>query len=298
MRSIATTVEGHWNLGHVTPGAVLQQSPTRTVMAIHSDQGAFVVKAYENAWALGLVNPTSREIDCHLHIFDFLAEKRFGHAPSLLRTTTGSRFVQAEDVTICVLALIEGDAPPSTSETWAELGRIAARLGEYGDYPYPYGIPVTGTIVELTRNADQYPFRADMLRLISTFEILVDQPPCLVHGEINTRNAILAPDGRLSLLDWDQAGTGPWPLEAGYPLITTFLSEDLVFDSGAASAFYGSWSAHRQMMAEHRELIFTAAVLHALRYLEFGDPARRWARIQHALAHRDSLLSALGPMGA
>ena len=298
MRAIATTVERHWNLSHVMPGAVLQQSPTRTVMAIHSDQGAFVVKTYESAWALGLVNPTTSEIDRHLHVFDFLAETRFAHAPTLLRTTTGERFLQAVDTTICVLALIEGGAPPSTPETWAELGRIAARIGEYGDYPYPYGIPVTGTIAELTRNAEQYPFRTDMLRLISTLDVLVDQPPCLIHGEINTRNAIKATDGRLSLLDWDQAGTGPWPLEPGYPLITTFLSEDLAFDSDSASAFYGTWSARKEITAEDRNFIFTAAVLHALRYLEFGDPVRRWARIQHALAHKDALLASFGPESA
>ncbi len=294
MRSIATMVERHWNLDHVVPGAVLQQSPTRTVIAIQADQGTFVVKAYENAWALGLVNPTTSEIDRHLHIFDFLAETRFGHAPSLLRTATGSRFAQTDDATVCVLSLIDGDAPPSTPETWAVLGRIAARVGEYGNYPYPYGIPVAGTIAELTRNAERYPFRTDMLRLISALDMLVDQPPCLIHGEINTRNAIMAPDGRILLLDWDQAGTGPWPLEPGYPLITTFLSEDLVFDSAAASAFYGSWSAGREITAEHREFVFTAAVLHALRYLKFGDPARRWARIQHAVAHKDALLATLG----
>ena len=295
MQLIATMVERHWSLDHVVPGTVLQQSPTRTVMVIHSDQGAFVVKAYERAWALGLVNPTTSEIDRHLHVFDFLAQLRFGHAPSLLRTTTGSRFVQTDDATICVLSLIEGGVPPSTPETWAELGRIAARIGEYDKYPYPYGIPVAGTIAELTRNAERYPFRTDMLHLVSTLDVLVDQPPCLIHGEINTRNAIRAPDGRLSILDWDQAGTGPWALEPGYPLITTFLTEDLVFDADAASTFYGSWSAHRQMTPERRELVFTVAVLHGLRYLEFGDAARRWARIQHALAHKDSLIAALGP---
>ncbi len=297
MQSIATIVEGHWNLGHVVPGAVLQHSPTRTVMVIESDQGAFVVKAYENAWALGLVHPTPSEIDRHLHIFDFLAETHFGHAPSLLPTTTGRRFVQTDDTTVCVLALIEGATPPSIPETWAELGRIAARIGEHDDYPRPYGISVAGTITELTRNAERYPFRTEMIHLVFTLGILMDQPPCLIHGEINTRNAIMGADGRLSILDWDQAGTGPWPLEPGYPLITTFLSEDLVFDSGAASAFYRLWGAGREMTAEHRELVFTAAVLHALRYLEFGDSMRRWTRIQHALAHKDALLAALGPAG-
>ncbi len=297
MRSIARIVERHWNLDHVVPGAVLQQSPTRTVIAIQADQGAFVVKAYENPWALGLVNPTTSEIDRHLHIFDFLAEKRFRHAPSLLRTTTGSRFAETDVATVCVLSLIEGFAPPSTPATWAELGRIAARLNAYGDYPHPYGIPVAGTIVELTRNAERYSFRTDMLLLISALNVLMDQPPCLIHGEINTRNAIIAPDGRISILDWDQAGTGPWPLEPGYPLITTFLSEDLVFDADAARAFYAAWGGCKEMTAEHRELVFTAAVLHALRYIEFGDPALRWIRIQHALAHKDELLAALGPAG-
>ncbi len=47
------------------------------------------------------------------------------------------------------------------------------------------------------------------------------------------------------------------------------------------------------MDAGRKDLIFTAAILHALRYLEFGDHARRWARIRYALAHREELLAAL-----
>ncbi len=113
-----------------------------------------------------------------------------------------------------------------------------------------------------------------------------------VHGEINLANSPVSAEGRIFLLDWDQAGTGPWALEPGYPLITTFLSEDLVFDAASASAFYGSWTKGKPVDPDRKDLIFTAAILHALRYLPFGDHSRRWARICHALEHRNELLAA------
>jgi len=293
MQSLGTVVERHWDLDHVVPGPVLQRFPTRTVVSIRSDQGSFVVKAYENAWALGLVRPSPTEIDRCLYVFDYLAMKGFRHAPSLLKTSAGDRFLRTEGTTFYILERIEGSRPPATTETWAELGRLAKLLNMYNDFPYDYPISVAGTIAELTRKAERYPFRTDFLHLVSTLEILADQPACLIHGEINLANSVMSPHGRISILDWDQAGTGPWALDAGYPLITTFLSEDLAFDAGSASAFYGSWGARQGMSADRQELIFTAALLHALRYLEFGDPARRWARIQYALAHKDELLSAL-----
>ncbi len=294
MQSLGTVVERHWDLDRVVPGAILQHYPTRRIVSIRSDQGAFVVKAYDDESALGLVRPSVAQIDRHLHIFDYLAIKGFAHAPSLLKSKTGSRFVRTEGMTVYILEQIEGSPPPATAETWAELGRLARRLNSFTDYPHPYGIPVAGTIAELTRKAEHYPFRKDVLHLVSTLGSLADQPTCLIHGEINLANAVMSPQSRISILDWDQAGNGPWALEAGYPLITTFLSEDLVFDAASAAAFYGSWTGHEGLSAEQKELVFTAAVLHALRYLEFGDQSRRWAGIQHALSHKDDLLAAVG----
>lgn len=293
MRSIAGLVERHWPLDHVVPGGSLQRSPTRNVVSIRSEQGQFVVKVYEDEWALGLVHPSPAEIDQRLGVFDYLAANGFGHAPSLLKTRIGGRFVRTGGTTVYVLEQIEGSRPPATGRTWAELGRIAASLNNLPDFPLPYAIAVGGAIAELTRKAERYPFRRVFLRLISTLGVLADEPTCPIHGEINRANAIRSPDGKIFLLDWDQAGTGPWALEPGYPLITTFLSEDLVFDAAAATAFYRSWAGGKPVSAERKDLIFTAAILHALRYLEFGDHSRRWTRIRYALAHRDQLLAVL-----
>ncbi len=293
MPSLTTLLERHWNLEHVVLGSTLHQYPTRHVLAIRSDQGRFVVKVYKDEWALGLAGPFFAEIDRRLSIFDYLARKGFRRAPSLLKTKAGDRFIRTGGTMVYILEWIEGTQPLATAETWAELGRLAASLNAWTDYPHGYAIPVAGTIAELTEQAERYPFRSEFLYLVSTLGILADQPARLIHGELNPSNSVRSPDGRLSILDWDQAGTGPWVLEGGYPLITTFLSEDLTFDARSAAAFYGFWAEGHDMDAERRDIIFTAALLHALRYLEFGDPFKRWTRIQYAVAHKHELLSAL-----
>jgi len=293
MPSLTALLEHHWNLEHVVSDATLQQYPTRSVVAIRSDQGRFVVKVYNDEWALGLVNPSIAAIDRRLSIFEYLARTGFRLAPVLLKTKTSDRFLRTGGTTMYVLEWIEGSRPPATTETWAELGRLAACLNARTDYPHDYAIPVAGAIAELTEQAGRYPFRSEFLELVSTLGILADQPTCLIHGELNPPNAVRSPDGRLSILDWDQAGTGPWALEGGYPLITTFLSEDLAFDARSAAAFYGAWARDHDLDAGRKDVIFTAALFHALRYLGFGDPLRRWARIRYALTHKHELLSAL-----
>ncbi len=290
---LTTELTRHWPLDRIITGPAIQRSNTRTTVAIHSDQGRFVVKTYDDASALGLVHPSAAEIDQHLSIFDHLADTGFGHAPVLLRTRSEARFVHSDGRIIYVLQQIAGSIPPDTPGTWAEFGQLAARLNADPDYPHAYGIPVTGTIAELTRQARHYPFERAFLNLVATLGVLADQPTGLIHAEINPANAILSPDGRLTLLDWDQAGRGPWVLEVGYPLLTHFLTEDLTFDRESAVAFYDAYTAGKGLTADQRELVFTAALLHALRYLRFGSPARRWARIQFAVGHRDELLSVI-----
>ena len=294
MESLLTQLARHWPLDRVALGPVLQRSPTRTTCAILADQGQFVVKIYDDAAALGLGNPAPEEIDQHLSVLEYLAGRDFGHAPGLLRTRTGARYVRTGGMTIAILEQIAGTTPPDTPATWAALGRIAAHLNGYRDYPYAYGVPIAGTIGELTQHAAQYPFRQPFLELVARLRVLENQPSGLIHGEINLANAVLAADGRLVLVDWDEAGTGPWVLEAGYPLLTHFLTEQLVIHRAAASAYYEAYTAGAGMTAEGKELVLTAALLHALRYLGAGGyPETRWARIRFALDHRDELLAVI-----
>lgn len=288
-----TYLARYWPLDNVVPGPGLQHYPTRTTFSISADQGRFVVKAYDDQSALGLVHPAPETIDRHLSVFEYLAGKGFGHAPGLLRTRSGERYIQASGTTIYIIEEIDGRTPSGTVETWAELGRIAALLNAYADFPYEYGVTIEGTIAELTRIARHHSFEREFIEQVEKLKVLMNQPTGLIHGEINPANSVLSSDGRLYLVDWDAAGAGPWVLEAGYPLLTAFLTEELAFQRESTLAFYGAYSLGEVMTAEQLELVFTAALLHALRYLPFGNPRARWARIRFALEHKDELLSAM-----
>ena len=154
------------------------------------------------------------------------------------------------------------------------MGRLAAQLNAFTDCPYPYPIAVEGTIEELTEAARQYPFQRAMCGLVAELAMLAQQPASFIHGEINTANALLTPTGRMVLLDWDAAGTGPALLEVGYPLLTTFLDEDLVFHADWAAAYYSAYTQGAGMPAEQKDLLFTAGLLHALRYMGFANTLR------------------------
>ena len=270
-------IERHWPLDEVHAGPNLQHYATRTTIALDAAQGPFVAKTYANATALGLNNPSVEEIERGLHVFPYLAQKGFTHAPRLLATRDGRSFVRTESTTMYLIERIEGSAPPDTPASWAQLGLVAARLNAYTDYPHPYPISVRGTIRELREEADAYPFREEFLQHVAQLDVMADQPMSLIHAEINTANALKAHDGRLYLLDWDSTGTGPTVLEAGYPLIHVFLREDREFAQDCARAFYDAYTAGAGMTLGQKHLVFATALLHGLRYLKFGDPGKRWA---------------------
>ncbi len=96
------------------------------------------------------------------------------------------------------------------------------------------------------------------------------------------------------LLDWDAAGRGPAALMAGYPLLLCFVDEaDFTFRQDWAAAFYQAYTAGTGMTKQEKEMVFTAALLHALRYLRVHNTHGRWARVVYALEHKDTLLAAI-----
>jgi Ser/Thr protein kinase RdoA (MazF antagonist) len=115
----------------------------------------------------------------------------------------------------------------------------------------------------------------------------------LIHGEINLTNSMCRRNGELVLIDWDECGTGATLIEAGYPLLTVFLTEDLHFHQELAAAFYQEYYGQNQPDEDEKELLFRAALLHALRYMRFANQKKRWQRICFAVAQKDSLLAAI-----
>lgn len=189
---------------------------------------------------------------------------------------------------------IDGGQPDNSPATWQALGKIAAALNAITDCPVPYGIPTAGALDELIAAAQNHSYPKQCLDFIAMLPPLLASPTVgLVHGEINRANVRQRRDGTLVILDWDAAGHGRTVLETGYPLITVFLTEKLHFQRLQAQAFYRGYFGGRRPDVAEQDLLFRAALFHALRYMGFANQAQRWRRICYAVPYRDPLLAAI-----
>jgi len=278
-------VMANWPVTGVVVVAEKISYRTRRVLRLRCDQGEFAAKID--------LQPGSVDTEQRLAVLEHLAARGFRRAPTLLRTCAGTRASCTPSRTITLLEyipapVITGDADALAG--WRDLGAAAARLNGLADYTVPFALPVHQVVAELAARAAGTPFDGGVRALLRRVETLADvEEMGLIHGEINGGNAGRRANGEVVLLDWDQAGVGPLALEYGYPLIAAFVSEDLVVDHGSARAFYGGYTDAGGQIDNDR--LFDAALLHALRYMWFGDVHRRWERILHAVKHEDLLTS-------
>ncbi len=280
-------ISDHWPLRGVSLGTTFQSYPTRKVVGIHAQEGEFVAKID--------LEPPAFDTGLQTYaIYDFLASRHFPHIPFLLKAADGNPLVYDAQQSVAVMEFIDGGAPEPTAATWHRLGQVAASLNSITDYPFPYCVATEGVIEELTEEAHNHPAKAQFLAFVDLLRPLLEDPrQGLIHGEINLSNAMRRRNGELVLIDWDEAGTGETVLEAGYPLLTVFLTEDLYFHQGQAAAFYRGYYDQKQPGEPEKELLFRSALLHALRYLKFANQQKRWERICYAAENKDDLLAAI-----
>lgn len=276
-----------WPLDEVTLGETFQSYPTRRVVRIEAAQGSFVAK-------IDSAPPPLYDAACQPYtMLEFLTARAFPHSPALLKTRAGQPLLYRDGQSIAIMAYIDGDQLDNSLATWAALGKVVASLNAITDYPVPYGIPTAGAIAELTAAAQTHSHPKQFLDFIAMLSpLLTATTHGLVHGEINRANVRQRRDGSLVIIDWDEAGHGPTVLDAGYPLITVFLTEKLHFQRAQAQAFYRGYFGERRPDAAEQDLLFRAALLHALRYMQFANQAQRWRRVCYAVTHRDQLLAA------
>jgi Ser/Thr protein kinase RdoA (MazF antagonist) len=277
-------LERHWPLTEVSLHEVLQQTGDRVVKVICSREGRYVSKVSDQ-WR-------SREVaERHATLFDFLRERGFAHAPTVLKTRTGRNYCEIDGRYVYILEFIEGSQPERTRENYRLLGEVAGLLHTMKGYPHNYLFSVADAVPELYDLAQGLPFGDEYVQIVSTLPDFEHLPVSLIHGEI-LGNAIQKPDGTIVIVDWDEAGIGTRILDLGHPLIQVFISEDLEFDGERAHAFYRGYSSKVRLTDQEVDHVFDAGLFYALRYIVHGDLGKRWKRINFALRNRHLLMDA------
>jgi hypothetical protein len=275
-------LEAGWPLTGVSVAGIMQGYGDRAVLEVHADQGVFAAKV-----AVDPNPPWHNDV----YVLDFLAERRFRHAPRLLRTRDGHRVAHSGDRVACVMDWVPRTSGQgySPADLWARLGEAAGRLNACDDFPFPFAIPITGALDELAGLVKGKTFEREYLALLQRLRHLGQLAPrALIHGEVNPANARQADDGTIIVIDWEVAGSAHPALEYGYPLILGFISvEDDTVDEDSAAAFYRAYA--RTGAGIDPALAFDAGLFHALRHVWWGPTGERWQRILFALKNEAHL---------
>ncbi|HSD12438.1 MAG TPA: phosphotransferase [Patescibacteria group bacterium] len=281
MQTLAQTLEHGWNLHGVAVGDALQTFDNRQVRRFDAAEGSFVCKTIGGAAA---DDAFARQTA----IYGWLEARGFRHAPRLLRTRDGENFLRQGDAAVLVMERVSGAKPEGTPDCFRRLGMALATLNGFTDYPEPAPITVDAIRPHFAGIAEGLPaaIRKPYLAAAGSLPDIDALPKSLIHFEASLKNAVRKPDGGLVLVDWDEAGIGATVLDPGFHLISQFVSESRAFDAASARAFYGAYLAARPLTDAEKGMLFDASLFHALRYVVWGDPERRWARIRWAMEHR------------
>lgn len=278
-------VLSRWPLTEVKVLRRFTTLPERQVFRVASREGDFVVK---------LVPSDPCGVEDRLRVVEAHSSAGFEHFPRIMRTNEGSLATDTVGGAAFVMEYVPKEVGANNApSTWGSLGRAAARLNAITTTAPPFAIPIARALADLATRSEHVPFGRELRALLPRLASLSELPAAaLVHGEINTANARRRQDGTVVFIDLDQLGSAPAALDAGYPLITQFVSEeDFRLGTACVSAFYGAYRAAGG--ACEADDVFNAGVFHALRYLWWGDTPRRWKRLGAALSNERELLHAI-----
>ncbi len=279
-------VRQQWVMG---PGEVLalhRTVPTRLVAHVATRDGEFALK-----------------VDAQPHVSVMGGELVQAHvsglAPSLaaapLPTRAGTLSLTVGGSRYTVTEWVRGRAPDDAATTWSQVGAALARLHGLPLAERQFAVPIRGLCEDLTTQP-LWPTKL-VSEVVRRARSIAGGELAVVHGQPTPANMIQRSDGGITLLDWDESGTGLPALDLGYPLICLFLTSGAHFHADRARAFYRGYRDQAMAPLPEAGDIFAAALLHGLRSAMFAEPEARLRRVQYALDQEDRLRRTFGTDG-
>ncbi len=283
----AAAISKHWGLHGVRLGRILQRHWQREVVEVTAEEGRFVYKI-AGSWK------RRSAVAKDTAVLEALAVRGYREAPRLIRTQDDRPFVALGQRFVYLLERIEGKVPVKSVAVYRALGRSAARLHRLRNFPHRTDLAPGRVLREQRTVSRAYPFRKDFLRAFEALPDFSHLPQAVLHTDLAPENAIRRPDGRLVLIDWEDAGVGSAVIDLG-GVLNELIDESCRYRTARVRAFFRAYAAIRPISKRERARIVDAALFYALMYLPFGQgPQRRWQRVLWMRAHRQELERLLG----
>lgn len=273
---------------------------------------AFQITNPDETFVLRLLDGRSHDkLESDIAVLKFLEEQNYP-ASRIKPTKDGKSLFEFNNQSGLVTSYIEGKHPELNAGTIENIGILMAQL---------HSLPISSEIPKSTWNViEGRKLINQNIRNLSSQKIehwdeiipqltqafdelpdLTELPPVLIHTDIGPNNAIESSDGKLSLIDWDDAGVGQSVVDIGNVLSQILISfkdnESLEpqFDQELAEAFFKGYQSIRQLNDEEKQNITAGMEFAALAYvlLEWIPKIalQNWERYKFAKEKKELILS-------
>lgn len=273
-------------------------SDARLLEQFHPDSPRLVCKVLAGGRTLllrGLPDSLPEEqIDRNARVQEYLGNER-GLAPALLPLPDGRAYYKKEGYWFSLLEYIPGQNLRETEEDEYALGQVLRRLHNHTDYPLPSGLNE-----DKSRFYGWFPqksWKGEFDAVLDTLPDFRELDRCLIHSDIGPHNSLRTPDGRIFLIDLDDAGRGSRYLDLGWPFIMQFVdfnhsTGEMRYRFDLARAFLAGYYENNPLPKPEYDLIWQGAVWMHISYMKVYGPEAvdsLWKILQFGMAQKEKL---------
>lgn len=280
----------NWNFADIEILEQFNKNSPRLIFKIQADGCHYILKGipFSKPENVVLANTLAHE---------YLGNQK-GIAPRIIYLPDGRSFIESDGFRFYLTEFIEGRPMAPTAENEYQLGRLVRSLHSYTDFNHPSGLNENKQ-----RFYEWFPeksFKTEFNALLNSLPDFSAYDRCFIHTDLGPHNTMIKPDGRLVLIDLDDAGIGSRYLDLGYAFIMRFVehTEDmqLYYRFDLAKAFLEGYYGDSPIPRFEYDFMWHGAVQMHISYMQsFGYDAvdSLWKILKFGIEQKEKLWAML-----
>lgn len=220
-------------------------------------------------------------------------EKRL--APQINKTLNGSIYTRKSGYWFYLLEYLDGRNMEENEEDEKKLGCLLKIVHSFSDYQYTSHLNE-----DKSRFYDWFKdksFKDEFDRILDNIPDFSLYDRCFIHSDVGPHNSIKTADGKIVLIDLDDAGVGSRFLDLGWPFIMQFVdfnhdTEEMRYRFDLAKAFLRGYYGEQCLEKKEYDLLWQGAIYMHISYMQTYGPYAvdsLWKILVFGMEQKDTL---------
>lgn len=280
----------HWDFERLEISEQFHKDSPRLIFKIKADNNFYILKGIPEEKPESVI---AGNVSAH----NYLGNEK-GIAPRIIAMKDGGFYRKENGFWFYLLEFIDGRPMENAEENEYLLGKLARQYHSYTEYNVPAGL--TEEKQRFYGWFENKPFKPEFDRILDELPDFGKLDQCFIHTDLGPHNAMIKPDGKIVLIDLDDAGIGSRYLDLGYSFICQFVEHDdkmnMRYRFEYAKAFLKGYYGDAGISRSEYDLLWHGAAYMHISYMQcYGADAvdSLWMILKFGLEQKEKLWEVL-----